>query len=139
MKKKKNEQLEFEKKRFEELQLYHKSSFDLYVKKSNIPNSGYGVFTKSFIPKDSFIDFYYGNLCTSIKGGSYFIYINDEYGIDACGVPRCYMAMLNDSYNSEYTNNCEFIIEDLTVSIKSFKDIEIDSELFLSYGDSYWI
>ena len=77
-KKKRNEQLEFEKKRFEELQLYHKSSFDLYVKKSNIPNSGYGVFTKSFIPKDSFIDFYYGNLSTAIKGGPYFIYINEK-------------------------------------------------------------
>ena len=42
------------------LQLYHRSTYDLFIDKSSIVNSGLGVFTKNFIPKNSLIDEYYG-------------------------------------------------------------------------------
>ena len=143
----------------EYLQLYHNSAFDLYIKDSQLYQSGKGVFTRDFIPAKTFIDFYQGNLIQFIKGGTYYYQINDEWGIDGFGPPRCYMAMLNDadykatkfvgkgkkkkqiSILDEFTNNCEFVSDEdnLTVSIYSITDIEPESELFISYGDSYWL
>jgi SET domain-containing protein len=50
------------------------------------------------------------------------------------------MAMLNDSYNTLFQNNCEFIIntKDQTVSVWTIKEIKSGEELFTSYGDDYW-
>jgi hypothetical protein len=49
------------------------------------------------------------------------------------------MAMINDSYNSEFNNNCEMRINDNNqIEIWSIKDIGINEELFMSYGDEYW-
>jgi hypothetical protein len=35
----------------EQLKLFHKSSFDLYINKSKINGAGLGIFTKSIIQK----------------------------------------------------------------------------------------
>ena len=141
----------------EYLQLYHNSSFNLYIKDSQLFQSGKGVFTHDFIPANTFIDFYQGYLSEHIKGGTYFYQINDTWGIDGFGPPRCYMAMLNDAnfqatkiikkgkkkkilFPHNFVNNCEFIVDEekLIVSIFSIIDIEPESELFISYGDTYW-
>jgi hypothetical protein len=142
----------------EYLQLYHNSPFNLYIKDSQLYQSGQGVFTHDFIPAKSFIDFYQGYLTEFIKGGTYFYHINDQWGIDGFGPPRCYMAMLNDANHKttltigkgkkkkqisiphEFNNNCEFISDEnnLTVSVYSIVDIQPESELFISYGDLYW-
>jgi len=140
----------------EYLQLYHNSKFNLYIKDSQLFQSGKGVYTHDYIPANSFIDFYEGDLVEFIKGGTYFFQINDKWGIDGFGPPRCYMAMLNDadfkpinknknklkqiSICHDFSNNCMFVTdeENLTVSIYSLTDIEPESELFISYGDSYW-
>ena len=140
----------------EYLQLYHNSKFDLYIKDSQLFQSGKGVYTHDYIPANSFIDLYEGHLIEFIKGGTYYFQINDKWGIDGFGPPRCYMAMLNDanfkpisknkskskqiSISNNFSNNCIFATdeENLTVSIYSITDIEPESELFISYGDSYW-
>ena len=125
----------------EEPEYYHNSKFDLQINKSQIKEAGLGVFTNDFIPNNTFIDFYKGNKCYGLKGGSYFFCINNIIGIDAQAYPRCYMAMLNDVYNTNNIVNCEFIIDEdkKTIEIWSCLDIEPKSELFISYGDSYWI
>ncbi len=133
------------------MEYYHKSKFDLYIDKSSITNSGLGVFTKQFIPKDSFIDEYYGEIIDYIYGGDYYFKIDKDYGINAEKFPRCYMAMLNDaSYrptskrklkkfsSHNFSNNCCFKIEDNKIKIYSIKDIEENTELFVSYGSEYW-
>jgi len=135
------------------LQLYHKSSFDLYIDKSSIPNSGFGIFTKSIIPKDTYIDDYYGDIIESCFGGEYYFSITDKLGINAINTPRCYMAMLNDaSYRPtskrkllkfiehDHKNNCCFItdIENKRVKVYSIVDILPNTELFVSYGEDYW-
>lgn len=137
----------------EKLKLYHKSSFDLYIDKSSIPNSGFGIFTKSIIPKDTYIDDYYGDIVESFFGGEYYISITDKLGINAINTPRCYMAMLNDaSYKPiskrklskfiehNHINNCSFItdIENKRVKVYSIIDILPNTELFVSYGENYW-
>jgi SET domain-containing protein len=133
--------------------LYHKSHFDLYINISNIQNSGYGVFTKTFIPKDTIIDEYFGEYTESLPGGEYFFRINNDGGINAIDLPRCYMAMLNDaSYkpiskralrkfvDHNYKNNCYFKVDEINkkVYVYSLCDILENSELFVSYGCDYW-
>jgi hypothetical protein len=132
---------------------YHKSYFDLYINKSNIQNSGYGVFTKSFIPKDTLIDEYFGEYTECLPGGEYFFRINIDGGINAIDEPRCYMAMLNDAsfvpkskrqlrkfVEHDYKNNCVFKVDEINKKVYVFSkvDIPFESELFISYGDEYW-
>jgi len=89
----------------EQEEYYHNSSFQLKIDKSKITLAGKGVFVEEAIPANSFIDYYTGDECYSLKCGTYFVEINDSYGINALTYPRCYMAMINDSYGSPYTNN----------------------------------
>ena len=132
---------------------YHMSNFDLFIKNSNITNSGFGVFTNDFIPKDEMIDIYYGEYTESLPGGEYFFRIDNEGGINAIDMPRCYMAMLNDAsfrpvsnrqkrkfVEHNYINNCYINVDVLNkiVKICSLVDIEKGSELFISYGSEYW-
>jgi len=135
------------------LKLYHKSAFDLYVDKSSIPNSGFGIFSRSYIPKETYIDDYYGEIVETYFGGEYYFSLTDTLGINAINTPRCYMAMLNDaSYKPtskrklskfiehSYKNNCYFIsdIENKRVKVYSLIDILPNTELFISYGENYW-
>jgi len=137
----------------EKLQLYHKSSFNLFIDKSKIQGAGFGIYTKSLIPKDTYIDDYYGEIIESFYGGEYCFAITDKLIINAIKTPRCYMAMLNDaSYKPiskrklskfvthEYKNNCYFVtdIENKRVKVYSSIDILPNNELFISYGDDYW-
>ena len=133
--------------------LYHCSQYELYINKSNIQNSGYGVFTRTFIPKDTMIDEYYGEYTESLPGGEYFFRINNDGGINAIDEPRCYMAMLNDAsfvpkskrqlkkfVYHDYKNNCHFKVDEINKKVYVFSKIDIPSEteLFISYGDEYW-
>ena len=120
---------------------YHNSKFCLEIKKSNIENAGFGVFSNTFIPADSFIDFYQGKIITkNCNGSSYFFHIHDLKGIDAIEYPRCYMAMLNDAHNSSFENNCEFrVTENEKVEVWSIVDIYPDEELLVDYGDEYFL
>ena len=132
---------------------YHNSSFDLYITISNIHNGGLGIFTRSFIPKDSLIDEYCGELKIGIYGGEYYFSITNLMGINALNYPRCYMAMLNDAsfkpiskrglkkfIPHNYTNNCYFIVDEKNskVYVHSLVDILPNDELFISYGCNYW-
>jgi hypothetical protein len=135
------------------LKPFHFSTFDLFISKSGIINSGFGVFTKDFIPKDTLIDKYYGKYINGLYGGDYYFRIDDYLGIDALDPPRCYMAFLNDSsfrptskrglrnfIEHNFTNNCKFQVDKVNkkVEIYSIVDIDPGSELFISYGNTYW-
>lgn len=138
-------------KKLNSLNLYHKSKYNLYIDKSKIENSGFGVFTNDFIPKDTLIDEYFGEYTESLPGGEYFFRIDENGGINAIDTPRCYMAMLNDaSYIPvsnralkkfkfhTFQNNCYFKIINKQVYVYSLCDIDSKSELFIPYGKDYW-
>jgi hypothetical protein len=122
----------------EKEEYYHNSKYNLKIHNSNIKLAGKGVFTEEPIPINSFIDFYTGDSYYNVKCGMYFVEISDIYGINAIAFPRCYMAMINDAYNSQYTNNCEIRIENDNIEIWSLRNIEKGEELFFSYGNEYW-
>ena len=132
---------------------FHHSSFDLYIANSVLPNAGYGVFTRSLIPKGTFIDYYYGTIIPYFNGSEYLFEIDDKVYVDARDFPRCYMAMINDAAykpiskralrkfkTHSYVNNCDFIVnkEKKEIQVWSTMDILPGSELFISYGSGYW-
>lgn len=121
--------------------LYHTSLFSLTIKPSIVRNAGQGVFTNDFIPSNTIIDEYYGDIhYISFSSSRYFLEITPTCGIDAFNYPRCYMAMINDVHGTDKKINCAFIIdqENERAFIKSIQDIQPNSELYVSYGDEYW-
>ena len=124
---------------------YNNSQYKLKLDISTIKNAGDGVFALEPIAKNKFIGYYEGDVIFHIHCGSYYISINDDCGINAVCYPRCYMAMINDTYKTDYKYNCEFIINENNsdynkkVEIWSISDININDELFISYGNHYWI
>jgi hypothetical protein len=130
---------------------YNDGSFNLYITHSQLPDAGLGVYTEDFIPEDTIIGEYIGELVKSYKleTNDYFYELveADEsngvmgVGIDSSKLPRCYMAMINDAqFSKTYSNNCVFEgeIEEGKVYVVSTRDIEPEEELFISYGEGYW-
>lgn len=130
---------------------YHTSKFNLIIKGSQIKGGGNGVYTMDDIPKNTFIDYYQGDIIDYFSTGEYYFYVSNEYGIDASSFPRCMMAMINDaSFRPKskkklkgwddhlFQNNCEFKINADKVEVWSLNNIPSGSELFVSYGDEFW-
>jgi len=144
---------------------YHSSLFDLYLATSAIPSAGLGVFTNTYIPSNTCIDEYKGDIYKYRNASCYILEITDTHYIDGRDYPRCYMAMLNDcshitkqyikkkkkridvtpnayydAHNRTLTINCEFRIDETNKQafIYSTAEIHPGSELFVSYGDEYW-
>jgi hypothetical protein len=134
-----------------EANFYNDGSFNLYITHSQLPDAGLGVYTEDFIPEDTIIGEYKGEIVKSynLETNDYFYELveADEangvmgVGIDSSKLPRCYMAMLNDAqFSKTYSNNCVFEgeIEEGKVYAVSTRDIHPEEELFVSYGEGYW-
>ena len=119
-------------------EFFHNSRFNLSIRNSNITFAGKGVFTEDFIPVNTFIDLYLGDICFYARCGSYFVEIDETCGINAILFPRCYMAMINDAHKSQFSNNCEIRINSGNVEVWSIHPIDQGGELFMSYGDAFW-
>jgi len=143
---------------------FHTSKFDIYLKESSIPNAGFGVFTKDFIPKGAMIDEYVGDVFMDMSVFSAYAFsVSEKVTIDAYALPRCYMAMLNDAshmskqkvkkgkktvsimpefYSDKngviLANNCEFLVKHNRVFVLASRDIMPEEELFIDYGEDYW-
>jgi len=122
----------------EEEYIYN-ANFKLEIKQSSIDCAGNGVFTLEPITNNTTIGEYIGEICESAQdSGRYCVETKSGKLIDAYLYPRTVMAMINDSHNSKFTNNCKLQVYELKAEIVSTRDIEDNEELFLDYGDSYW-
>jgi uncharacterized protein len=120
----------------------------LYVKKSTIPDSGKGLFTKVSIPKGTRIVEYKGRRSTwnEVKDedgkNGYIFYINRNNVIDALPWKSALARYANDARGlvkiKGFLNNCDYIVDGLKAYIESKKDIPAGSELFVDYGKDYW-
>jgi len=119
-------------------QYFNNGDFKLRIDNSSIPNAGLGVFADEFIPKGSIVGEYVGSSVDS--DGDYTYVKNNGKVIDACILPRCYVAMMNDSIGSMYFYNCRFV-EDSTHRVFAIatENILEGNELFVSYGKDYWL
>lgn len=120
----------------------------LFVKKSTIPNSGKGLFTKKFIPKGTRIVEYKGRISAwkdvqdeDGKNG-YIFYITRNHVINALNTKSALARYANDARGlvkiKGVTNNCDYISDGLHAYIESKKDIPAGDEILVDYGKDYW-
>ncbi len=120
----------------------------LVIKKSGIPNSGKGLFTKVFIPKGTRIVEYKGKLTTWKEvdhddgRNGYIYYIKRSIVIDAYNHKKALGRYANDAQGISkiegIRNNSEYMIEGSKVFIDAKKDIPAGSEILVPYGKEYW-
>jgi SET domain-containing protein len=120
----------------------------LFVKKSTIPNSGKGLFTKKFIPKGTRIVEYKGKISTwkDVKDedgkNGYIFYVTRNHVIDGRPALKAFARYANDARGlvkiSGITNNSDYVTDGLKAYIESKKDIPAGSEIFVDYGKDYW-
>lgn len=122
----------------------------LVVKRSGIPNSGKGLFTKKFIPKGTRIVEYKGKKTTwkdvDIDEGrnGYIYYINRNNVIDARPFSKYLGRYANDAQGMTRVkglgNNSQYMadMDTLRVYIEAVKDIPAGGEILVQYGKEYW-
>lgn len=120
----------------------------LFVKKSGIPDSGKGLFTKKFIPKGTRIVEYKGRISTwkDVKDedgkNGYIFYITRNHVINALPTKSALARYANDARGLSkikgVTNNCDYISDGLKAYIESKRDIPAGTEIFVDYGKDYW-
>jgi uncharacterized protein len=122
---------------------------NLVVKKSTIPNSGKGVFTKKFIPKGTRIVEYKGKVITwkeaermADSENGYVFHFTNKYCLDARTTKQSVAGFVNDAKGlirpDGLKNNTEYVTEKKRCFIDATKDIPAGSELFVGYGSEYW-
>lgn len=120
----------------------------LVVKRSTIPNSGKGLFTKKFIPKGTRIVEYKGKISPwkDVKDedgkNGYIFYVNRNHVIDALKTTKALARYANDARGlvkiKGLLNNCDYILDGKKAYIESKKDIPAGAEIFVDYGKDYW-
>ena len=134
--------------------MHIRTTFMLYVKKSNLPKAGKGLFVAKDIKKGEVITEYEGERLTwkqcqerneKKKGkekGAYYFYINERNCIDA---EHCLWAMgryANDAAGpgrvSGLRNNSQYKIIKNRAFIVASRNIKAGSEILVGYGKAYW-
>lgn len=120
----------------------------LVVKKSTIPNSGKGLFTRKFVPKGTRILEYKGKISAwkEVKDedgkNAYIFYVNRNHVINALPVKTALARYANDARGlvriKGLTNNCDYITDGTKAFIEAKKVIPAGSEILVDYGADYW-
>ena len=120
----------------------------LYVKRSKLPGSGKGLFTKVDIPKGTRIVEYKGRrtVWKDVKDddgkNGYIFYINSKCVIDALPTVKALGRYANDAKGYSrvkgITNNSEYVVDKKRCFIEAVKNIPAGSEIFVGYGAEYW-
>lgn len=121
----------------------------LIVKKSTLPGSGRGLFTRVFIPKGTKIIEYKGKISSwkdaDHENGTnaYLFYVNKNHVINAKPDKKQLARFANDAKGPKklkgVSNNAVYIIGDNNkVFVKAFRDIPAGNEILVGYGKEYW-
>lgn len=120
----------------------------LVVKKSTIPDSGKGLFTKKEIKKGTRIVEYKGKLTTWKEvnhddgRNGYIYYMNRNHVIDARPHLKALARYANDANGIKkvkgITNNAQYVNDNKRVYIEATKNIPAGGEIFVKYGKEYW-
>lgn len=121
----------------------------LYIQKSQIENSGNGLFSAIEIYKEEIISIFNGKIITNTEAESivklnedkYFINLLDGTILDSNTVD-CFAKYANDSngfIKSKYKNNSKITLDESNnVCLVATKNIKSNEEIFCSYGKRYW-
>jgi SET domain-containing protein len=122
----------------------------LIVKKSSIPNSGKGLFTKVDIEKDTVITEFTGEKIshtvgaarTILKQSHSVLYLNQTYCVDSLTDKECVATFMNDANGPsklpKLKNNTDLYRLNGRIYVIATKDIKAGAELLLDYGPLYW-
>jgi SET domain-containing protein len=120
----------------------------LVVKRSTIPNSGKGLFTKKLIPKGTRIVEYKGRISSwkDVKDedgkNGYIFYVNRNHVINALPVKSALARYANDARGlvriKGLTNNCDYVTDGKRAYIESKREIPARAEILVDYGADYW-
>ena len=120
----------------------------LVVKRSTIPDSGQGLFTKKPISKGTRIVEYKGKQTTwkdvdhDNGRNGYIYYINRNHVIDAKPYTKALARYANDANGlvrvKGITNNSQYVNDGMKVYIEATKDIPAGAEILVKYGKEYW-
>lgn len=120
----------------------------LYTKRSTVPGSGKGLFTRKMINKGERIVEYKGKVTTwkevdHKKGNNgYIYYIKPSLVIDAYHHPNALARYANDAKGLSKVkglkNNSNYIEDGDKVYIEAIKNIPAGSEILVDYGKEYW-
>jgi len=120
----------------------------LVVKKSTLPGTGKGLFTKTFIPKGAKIVEYKGrigkwkNIEKNPGENKYIFYVKRNHVIDAKPFKKALARYANDARGLKkikgLVNNADYVEKGLRVFIKAKKDIPAGNEILVDYGKEYW-
>ncbi len=121
----------------------------LYIKESQIPGSGNGLFTAIPLYKDEVISIFKGEILSDkeaqyrTKNGDdgYFINLPDGSVLDSMRV-NCFAKYANDALGHvkiKRKNNSKIILdENGNICIVAIRNIMTGEEIFCSYGKKYW-
>jgi hypothetical protein len=121
----------------------------LYIQKSQIENSGNGLFTAIEIYKEEIISVFKGKILTNNEAASIVLLNNDKYFINLLddtildsNTVDCFAKYANDSNGftkSMYKNNSKIALDESNnVCLIATKNIKSNEEIFCSYGQKYW-
>ena len=121
----------------------------LYIQKSQIENSGNGLFTAIQIYKEEIISVFKGRILTNNEAASIVLLNNDKYFINLLdgtildsNTVDCFAKYANDSngfIKSKYKNNSKIALDESNnVCLIATKTIKSNEEIFCSYGQKYW-
>jgi uncharacterized protein len=121
----------------------------LYIKESQIPGSGNGLFTSIPIYKDEVISHFKGEFLSdkeakqrALKGAdTYFIRMPDGKILDSNHV-KCFAKYANDALGlikTKFKINAKIMLSETgKICIVASKNISSNEEIFCQYGLKYW-
>lgn len=120
----------------------------LVIKKSLIPKSGKGLFTKINIPKKTIIVEYKGKLqpWKDVKDedgyNGYIFQISNRWAVNALHNKKDFGRYANDARGFSRApgqrNNAQYIVIGRKVYIAATRKIHAGCEIFVDYGRGYW-
>ena len=126
-----------------------KESDYLYVKTSQLPNAGKGLYTSVTLFKDEVISVFKGEVLSDKEAASraeknqdgYFINMLDGSILDSRKI-SCFAKYANDSQGlrkTPFPYNAEISLDDdEQICLIALKKIKPGEEIFCSYGKKYW-
>ena len=130
-------------------QIDAKESDYLYVKESQLPNSGNGLFTAIELYKEEIIAIFKGEILSDNEAEIRVQLGNDNYFMNLlngkildCKNTNCFAKYANDatgSATSDYKNNAKITLDEMgNVCLIALKKIKTGEEIFCDYGKPYW-
>ena len=125
----------------------------LYVKESQLPNSGNGLFTAIDIYKDEIISIFKGEILSDEEAERRMITREDAYFMNLlngkildCKNTECFAKYANDTngfsipkFRDNFKNNTKITLdENGNICFVALKKIKSGEDIFCDYGKRYW-